>query len=79
MRRANILKPQNAFEVKPDNSDNSPWKPLLTKKPHALVPLDESIGTFKNENGTIQYAYNFSYPIFTNPPYRKCCALPPRK
>lgn len=57
MRRANILKPQNAFEVKPDNADNSPWKPLLTKKPHAVVPLDQSIGTFKNENGTIQYVF----------------------
>lgn len=62
MRRANILKPQNAFEVKPDNSDTSPWKPLLTKKPHASVPLDESVGTFSNENGTIQYDYTLFLP-----------------
>jgi exosome complex exonuclease RRP6 len=75
MRRANILKPQNAFEVKPDNSDNSPWKPLLTKKPHAVVPLDQSIVTFKNENGTIQYV--IPTPFFTDSSCRKCRPLPP--
>lgn len=58
MRRANILKPQNAFEVKPDNTDTSPWRPLLTKKPHAAVPQEESIGTLNNEDGTTQYDYS---------------------
>lgn len=62
MRRANILKPQNAFEVKPDNTDTSPWKPLLTKKPHASVSLEESTGTFNNENDTVQYDYTFFLP-----------------
>ncbi|KAI1880164.1 hypothetical protein JX265_001785 [Neoarthrinium moseri] len=58
MRRANILKPQNAFQVKPDNIDNSPWKPFLTKKPHATLPLDKSLGTFNNEEDSVQYDYH---------------------
>ncbi len=32
-RTQNLVKPQLAFDVKPDNNDNSPWKPLLTTKP----------------------------------------------
>ncbi|KAK6209071.1 Mitochondrial distribution and morphology protein 35 [Pestalotiopsis sp. IQ-011] len=63
MRRANILKPQNAFEVKPDNHDASPWKPLLTKKPHATVPLEDSIGTFNNDQDTIQHKHPYETEI----------------
>lgn len=57
MRNANIIKPQNAFDVKPNNLDTSPWKPILTKKPHALVPLEKSLVTFKDDNQTTQYAH----------------------
>lgn len=57
MRRANILKPQNTFQVKPDNQDTSAWKPKLTQKPHAVLPFEKSISTFSNEVGTTQYAY----------------------
>lgn len=68
MRRANILKPQNAFEVKPDNTSASPWKPILTKKPHATVPLDQSLGTFSNETDSTQYDYSIFLPhIFEFP------------
>lgn len=42
-RRANIIKPQNAFEQKFDNFATGPWKPSLTRKPHATVPLEESL------------------------------------
>ncbi|KAK6865345.1 Ribonuclease H-like protein [Apiospora arundinis] len=63
MRRANILKPQNAFEVKPDNTSASPWKPILTKKPHATVPLDQSLGTFSNETDSTQYKHPYETEI----------------
>ncbi|KAK0713113.1 ribonuclease H-like domain-containing protein [Lasiosphaeria miniovina] len=49
LKRANILKPQNAFQKKIDNFEPGPWKPLLTKKPHAVVPLGESLSTFTDE------------------------------
>ncbi|KAF7534219.1 hypothetical protein G7054_g6433 [Neopestalotiopsis clavispora] len=63
MRRANILKPQNAFQIKPDNHDSSPWKPLLTAKPHAVVPLEDSIGTFNNDQDTVQYKHPYETEI----------------
>ncbi|ETS73685.1 hypothetical protein PFICI_14631 [Pestalotiopsis fici W106-1] len=63
LRRANILKPQNAFEIKPDNDDSSPWKPLLTAKPHATVPLADSIGTFNNDQDTVQYKHPYETEI----------------
>ncbi|KAI1505103.1 ribonuclease H-like domain-containing protein [Biscogniauxia marginata] len=63
IRRANVLKPQNAFEVKPDNFNTSSWKPLLTEKPHAIVPLDKSLETFNNEETqTTQYETSISLP-----------------
>jgi exosome complex exonuclease RRP6 len=40
-----IEKPQLLFSRKVDNFATEPWKPLLTTKPHALVPLAESIGS----------------------------------
>jgi exosome complex exonuclease RRP6 len=66
IRRANVLKPQNAFEVKPDNQSTSPWKPILTKKPHASLSLDRSLQTFSDENQCTQYGY----PIFLSPALR---------
>ncbi|KAI0379425.1 ribonuclease H-like domain-containing protein [Hypomontagnella monticulosa] len=63
MRRANIIKPQNAFEVKPNNLDTSPWKPILTKKPHALVSLKKSLVTFQDENQETQYKHPYETEI----------------
>lgn len=54
-RRANIVKPQNAFEKKVDNLATGPWKPILTSKPHATVPLEDSLVVFTDENGMTQY------------------------
>jgi len=63
LRRANIIKPQNLFERKPDNNLTGPWKPLLTKKPHAKIPLDESLATFEDEFETIQYGHPFAFSL----------------
>lgn len=57
MRRANVLKPQNAFEIKPNNYDTSPWKPLITKKPHAILPLEKSLVT-SDEQESAQYDHS---------------------
>jgi exosome complex exonuclease RRP6 len=67
-RNQNLLKPQLAFDVKPDNNDNSPWKPLLTTKPHAIQPLEESLNTFTNEFDQIQYDYSTFLPLLLLPP-----------
>ena len=38
-------KPQLLFERQVDNADTKPFKPLLETKPHAIVTLEESIGS----------------------------------
>ncbi|KAL7619409.1 exosome nuclease subunit [Parahypoxylon ruwenzoriense] len=60
-RRANIIKPQHAFEVKSNHLDMSPWKPVLTEKPHAFAPLERSLETFNDENQLTQYSYTLFF------------------
>lgn len=60
-RNQNLLKPQLGFDHKPQNADNSPWKPLLTSKPHAIIPLEKSLGTFTNDFGHKQYVTRFFF------------------
>ncbi|KAK3385006.1 ribonuclease H-like domain-containing protein [Podospora didyma] len=69
LKRANILKPQNRFEKKPDNFALGPWKPLLTKKPHATVSLEDSLKTFTDEEkGTVQYGEPVSFHSMLSAP-----------
>ena len=65
VRNANITKPQVHFDVKPDNFPTEPWKPILTRKPHSTIPLEQSFVTFSNGNGSTQYAKPLS--ITRNP------------
>ncbi|KUI72010.1 Exosome complex exonuclease rrp6 [Cytospora mali] len=64
-RRANIMKPQKSFEKQVDNFATGPWKPLLTRKPHAIVPLEESLGTFVDENSHEQFKHPYETEILT--------------
>ena len=77
-RRANILKPQDKFDIKPDNLDPSPWKPILTRKPHATVPLEKSLGTFTDENQSTQYDYPtlLPYALLVCPTERQVLSTP---
>ncbi|KAH7029134.1 ribonuclease H-like domain-containing protein [Microdochium trichocladiopsis] len=43
LRNANVLKPQDKFEVRPVNSSTNAWAPKLTRKPHAKISLDKSL------------------------------------
>jgi exosome complex exonuclease RRP6 len=38
-----IEKPQLLFNRKVNNFETGPWRPLLATKPHATIPLEESI------------------------------------
>lgn len=51
-----MQKPQQFFDRKINNSDATPFKPLLQSKPHATVPLADSIGNDAN-------AYVFPTPV----------------
>lgn len=76
MKRANIIKPQNAFERKVDNFDTGPWKPLLTTKPHATLPLDASLTTYVDGDDTQQYDYTSFLPlsVYSKTYMRQCVA-----
>lgn len=63
--RANIIKPQNAFESKVDNFALGPWKPILTQKPHATVSLEESFGIAHDVDNKEQYDYTPFLPMLT--------------
>ncbi|KAJ3578580.1 hypothetical protein NPX13_g1980 [Xylaria arbuscula] len=74
IRRANVLKPQNTFELKPNNHDTSPWKPILTSKPHATLPLNKSLETFQDESQSTQYGFLLNHSYF-HPLYRRATSV----
>jgi exosome complex exonuclease RRP6 len=57
------VKPQLGFLNKPDNTVITPWKPILTSKPHATIPLAESLGKFTDELQHQQYDYTVFLPL----------------
>lgn len=55
-RNQNIPKPQLLFNNIPTNEERSPFKPLLRSKPHAIVPLEDSLSPEDSqEAGPKQY------------------------
>jgi len=52
---AKMDKPQESFRRPTNNFAEGPWKPLLSQKPHATVPLEQSLGTVVDENQNEQY------------------------
>lgn len=63
IRNANISKPQATFELQPDNFPTGPWKPILTKKPHATRSLEKSL---EKPNSDGQYAHPYEAEITAN-------------
>lgn len=57
------MKPQLSFLNKPDNTAITPWKPILTSKPHATIHLAQSLGTFTDERQHLQYDYTLFPPL----------------
>lgn len=55
-----VPKPQLSFDTPPDNLSTVPFKPLLTDKPHALVPLAASLVL---EDGATQYRHPYAAEI----------------
>lgn len=62
-RNRNILKPQLRFTTKVDNFDSAVFKPLLTTKPHAIVPLEQSLGTFYDDHLRPQHYHPYKTEI----------------
>ncbi|KAF8866128.1 hypothetical protein BDZ45DRAFT_611003 [Acephala macrosclerotiorum] len=62
-RTQNLVKPQLAFDAKPNKDDVSPWKPILTTKPHATVPLEKSLSTIVDDTNQAQYRHPYETEI----------------
>jgi exosome complex exonuclease RRP6 len=54
-RDQDIPKPQLLFARVPRNDESTPFKPLLRSKPHAILPLDQSLEMIDNDEGRKQY------------------------
>lgn len=50
-----MVKPQLKFEAAIDNFNTSPFRPIIQTKPHALVPLEDSVRLKLNGEGVEQY------------------------
>jgi exosome complex exonuclease RRP6 len=61
----NVPKPQTAFERQVNNSDDTPFKPLLQTKPHATIPLEESLGNAETgyKHPYAQEIEDYKYPL----------------
>ncbi|KFX91029.1 hypothetical protein V490_06119 [Pseudogymnoascus sp. VKM F-3557] len=62
-RTQNLVKPQLSFLNKPANHETGPWKPLLHSKPHAIVPLEESLGPVKDDHQQEHYRHPYETEI----------------
>lgn len=60
-RNQNVPKPQRLFPKVPYNDETTPFKPLLRTKPHAILPLENSISLQSPQNGPQQYDIQFIY------------------
>ncbi|ORY12705.1 exosome complex exonuclease-like protein Rrp6 [Clohesyomyces aquaticus] len=58
-------KPQLLFEHAPKNNEVGGFKPLMTSKPHAKIPLDECLKAFKDSNDREQYPHPYQTEIET--------------
>jgi len=65
-RNLDIPKPQKSFEHIPANDETDAFKPLLSSKPHAIVPLEECLARESAEAGETapQYDTPFYISIF---------------
>ncbi|CAI6338902.1 unnamed protein product [Periconia digitata] len=58
-----IDKPQLSFIHKPMNNETGGFRPLMSTKPHAQVPLAECLKTFKDSHGREQYPHPYQTEI----------------
>ena len=62
-----IPKPQRSFQDVLQNDETTPFKPLLLSKPHAIVPLEESIRSMASDTESKEYDTQFCLSIIDCP------------
>ncbi|KAI8939344.1 hypothetical protein NX059_003133 [Plenodomus lindquistii] len=60
-----IAKPQLKFDHVPTNDETGGFRPLVTAKPHAKIPLEECLKTFQDKRGREQYPHLYQTEIET--------------
>ncbi|KAJ4990728.1 Exosome complex exonuclease rrp6 [Stagonosporopsis vannaccii] len=63
--KKHLPKPQLTFENVPTNTETGPFRPLLVTKPHAKVPLEQCLKTFKDSQGREQFPHPYQTEIET--------------
>ena len=63
--RKHLPKPQLTFDNVPTNDETGGFRPLLVTKPHAKIPLEECLKTFKDSKGREQYPHPYQTEIET--------------
>lgn len=63
LRTQDIAKPQLLFDQKANNYEAAPFKPLLTSKPNAIVPLEQSLHISRNKYDREQYQHPYETEI----------------
>lgn len=63
--RNEVAKPQLQFDHVPTNNEVGGFRPLVTAKPHAKVPLEQCLKAFTDKNGREQYPHLYQTEIET--------------
>jgi exosome complex exonuclease RRP6 len=61
--KKHLPKPQLTFDNVPTNDETGPFRPLLVTKPHAKIPLEECLKTFKDNHSREQYPHPYQTEI----------------
>ncbi|KAH5195301.1 hypothetical protein HBH77_144280 [Parastagonospora nodorum] len=61
--KKHIAKPQLLFEHVPANHQTGGFRPLMSTKPHAQVPLEQCLKTFQDSRGREQYPHPYETEI----------------
>ncbi|KAL5120340.1 exosome nuclease subunit [Pleosporales sp. CAS-2024a] len=61
--KKHIPKPQLLFEHVPTNDETGGFRPLMATKPHAKIPLEQCLKTFKDSRGKEQYPHPYETEI----------------
>lgn len=63
-----VTKPQASFKIPIDNTEEEPFKPKITSKPHAIIPFEQSTQLVPGSEDPAHYPQPYGYEI-DNQPY----------
>ncbi|CAG0916240.1 unnamed protein product [Notodromas monacha] len=58
-RSMSMIKPQLFFSKKPNNDPKGEFVPILTSKPHSVIPLQDSLVKITDDDGQVKYRHPY--------------------